>query len=116
MKAWSVSNDEYPKDGASLVFAETQDRARTLGHNEVGVEFAHCAARVLDFPVPSDGIERVATERECRDVGWKVEDEEPCAACGKYAMEMDEFRLCEVCGNCPECGCDAEEHADEESA
>ena len=116
MKAWSCSDDEYPEHGAVLVFAATKGAARSIGSEHLEIAVINTAARVLDVPIPDGSTDRIGTDRECRAAGWGHEDESPCESCGKYACSLDEFAVCDVCHGCAECGCDAEEHADEESA
>lgn len=43
-----------------------------------------------------------------RKMGWSMEGERQCDSCGLAAMGMDEFHVCDDCGQCPECGCDEE--------
>lgn len=103
--SWIVQDDEYPEHGGVCVFASTREKARYLGAAELSVEYECCSARrhaqgdwlCID-------VERCATSREHRQLGWRCEDESPCASCGLYANDMDQFAVCDDCGNCKECG------------
>jgi len=43
-----------------------------------------------------------------RQMGWSIDGERQCDSCGLAAMDMDEFYVCDSCGQCPECGYDEE--------
>ena len=53
------------------------------------------------------------TEAERRDevlrlAGWGLDDEDRCLGCDLYAMGLDAYYVCGVCGFCLECGHDEE--------
>lgn len=49
----------------------------------------------------------VRDNKTLRKVGWMVDGDESCITCGLYEMDGD-FKICDKCGNCEECGCDCE--------
>lgn len=114
MKSWSVSVIDEPGYGAVLVFAESADRARSLAVGEWDVGYVDIQAATSSAAVPDGAAHRIATFREYRAAGWVEEDEPTCDSCGLSSWGFDEFAVCDVCRLCKECGCDDDEHADEE--
>lgn len=50
----------------------------------------------------------IRDDKVLRLMGWSHEGERGCDSCGLYANEMDEFAVCDMCGQCAECGFDTE--------
>ena len=115
LKAWSVTDDEYPEDvGSVLVYAATRERARYLGVAYLATDYENsCARRAKDADhlATTERVER--DDRVLRKLGWREEDSEVCAACGLASYDyVDESAVCEECGNCAECGHASGEHDD----
>lgn len=107
MKAWSVTDDEYPEDvGSVLVYAETRERARSLAVAYIATDYENARAtraKYADHLATSEGVERADTV--LRKLGWREEDSDVCAACGFAEFDsIAESAVCEDCGNCGECG------------
>lgn len=111
--AWIVrpAPDLDYDQGAELVLAATRERARALaapGLGESYVDVRGCRSPEHDKLVDGRG-ERIVGVRELRKLGWGQADEEPCASCGLWSFDLDEFEICKACGNCKECGHDDED-------
>lgn len=40
-----------------------------------------------------------------RQLGWACEGDDSCDTCGLYEMDSEQFRVCDECRQCRECGC-----------
>ena len=54
----------------------------------------------------------VRDDKTLRRMGWSMEGDRQCDSCGLAAMGIDEFDVCDSCGQCKECGFsdECEEH------
>ena len=98
-------------DGVA-VFALTAEDALELGrpHLEVPADARAEPAPSIEplspwGPVVSYQDPRRRVRLAFRAIGWGTEGEDACASCLRYACDLEDFRPCESCGNCPECGC-----------
>ena len=52
-------------------------------------------------PPAAPGVEDDA--RVHRRMGWRIEGERSCDTCGLAPMDLPQYRVCDECGQCPEC-------------
>ena len=113
MKLFSItdSDDDYDPWGIA-VWADSRDAALEFARTRYDRD-ADAELSVIHECEPAEGPRKPTTHEEARytvlrRAGWREEDETSCSTCGLYAMGLDEFRVCDDCHQCRECGCHCE--------
>jgi len=102
-----------PLDGADLVYHKTASKARaySLQHGYIGSE----ADSLIEIGVRREDradLFAAAVDSPCiemdngrmREAGFNSPDGRDCDICGLNDMDLHQWRVCDECGRCPECG------------
>lgn len=67
--------------------------------------------RLCAYTPENPGMER--RFKVLRLAGWREEGERTCDTCGLASLGIEEYEVCDECGQCKECGCECDAEAAE---
>lgn len=107
LKAYCVDAGGF---SGALVFAKTSKEAKKLGSKfvdpEEWIELTSERREPYDIFLRADATEPYVEHypEVLRQANWQYEDEYTCNSCGLAAMGIDQYEVCDDCGECLECG------------
>lgn len=109
--------EQWGEGRAVLVYAKTATQAGSLGASYFDVQFSDVSADrlpKLDSRAEKLGVMIDESIEGMRQAGFFPLDEpsdKECVKCELHGFGDRRFIPCNVCGQCPECGCDQLSHA-----
>ena len=120
LKAFMVYEKDLADVGCELVFANTAQEAKRIGFGgDCLCDTRWHDARVKRLPAADEyadnGLPRIVESTAImRALGWQCEDGGTCGNCGLNDFDEAEFKVCDLCDRCPDCGhsadCPKREH------